>query len=236
MAEPTRSLVAHVRALGIALVLLLQLLDATPLPELRESHLRNPIAWDELNRWSRVLTQAGIAMTPEEMLQFGLALGDGSRAFRKVALRPWHPFRRLTGTGQSWGLFAYPDPYAGRLTVDALGADGQWREAYRAPGAGHPALVAQLEYRRVRGVYDDAADRPKPRKVYDRLAAWVAQRTFEELPETTEVKVYFERTHVVRPDRRRGEEESEVRSVRRFGPDGPLPGSEPSPPSAGDEP
>ena len=122
MPEPGWGLRDHLRAAAIGLVLLAQALDATPLPELRESHLRNPVAWDEIERWSGLLTDAGLPTSPEELLQFGLGLGEGSRAFRKHLLRPWWPFRRLTGTGQSWGLFAYPDPYAGRLTVNGRAA------------------------------------------------------------------------------------------------------------------
>ncbi len=216
MPEPGWGLRDHLRAAAIGLVLLAQALDATPLPELRESHLRNPVAWDEIERWSGLLTDAGLPTSPEELLQFGLGLGEGSRAFRKHLLRPWWPFRRLTGTGQSWGLFAYPDPYAGRLTVNGRAAGGEWFELYRAPTGRGDRLEAQLEYRRVRGVYDDAGDRPKPRKVQSRLNAWIAAEVFAHDPELDEVEIYFERARVVRPDRRKRPPEVEERAREVF--------------------
>lgn len=213
---PNRRPLDHLRGVLIGVVLLLQLLDATPLPELRESHLRNPMAYDELERWSGMVSSLGRPTDPEELLQAGLALGNASREFRKRVLRPWWPFRKLTGTGQSWGLFAYPDPYAGRLNVDGTDASGETWELYRAPFGHGDHLERQLEYRRVRGVYDDAGDRPKPRKTYERFARWVARETLSQRPDLVEVAVYFERAHLVRPDRRKAEPEVEIRGLHVF--------------------
>jgi hypothetical protein len=187
------------RAFAITLVLVLQLLDAVPLPELREHHLANPVAQQELRRWSAVLTDAGVAVTPKELAEVGLQLGSVATTFREAVLKPWYPFRRLTGTGQSWGLFAYPEPATGRLVVEGTGPSGT-TEFYRAPGGNNDSLEHILEYRRVRGVYDDASDRPKPRKVYRRFGEWMAVRLMTENPELTVVQTRLDRHLIRTPD------------------------------------
>jgi len=179
--------------------LLLQLLDAVPLPELRAKHLANPVAQAELRQWSEVLRSAGVTVTPTELGEIGLQIGSAAGSFRKTALRPWHPFRQLTGTGQSWGLFAYPEPATGRLVLEGRTADGI-ETIYRAPGGRYGALDSVLEYRRVRGVYDGASDRPQPRRIYRRFGVWVATRIMQSRPDIDQVEVRLDLHPVRTPD------------------------------------
>jgi hypothetical protein len=192
----------QLRAGLIAVVLLLQLLDAVPLPELRAKHLANPVAKAELKQWSEVLHAVGVTVTPTELGEIGLRMGSVAGTFRKTALRPWHPFRQLTGTGQSWGLFAYPEPATGRLVLDGRSAVGT-ETFYRAPGGKNDALESVLEYRRIRGVYDGASDRPQPRRIYRRFGVWVASRIMRVRPDITDVEVRLDLHPVRTPDQGR---------------------------------
>ena len=189
---------AWVRACLITGVLTLQLLDAIPLPELRRHHLANPVAKQELKRWSGILTELGHPTSPEQLAEVGLDIGQLAGTFRKKVLKPWHPLRRLTGTGQSWGLFAYPEPASGRLVVDGIGPGGT-QTLYSAPGGKGDRLEGLLEYRRIRGIYDDGGDRPRPRRIYQRFVEFVAARVFEEHPELTAVEVRLDLHPIIPP-------------------------------------
>lgn len=197
--SPARGAWAYVRAALIALVLLAQWADAMPLPELKKRDLDNPIAQDELRRWQGVLAGLGVELTTEELAQWGLDVGQSMRKGRRAVLSPWAPFRRITGTGQGWGLFAYPDPYAGRLVVAERLQDGAWETFYTAPQTEGGLLARQLRYRRIRGIWDDAGDRVRPRDVYDRFATWIARRRFEERADLELVEVRLDLHRVETP-------------------------------------
>ena len=126
------------------------------------------------------------------------SLGSLAGTFRKKVLKPWYPLRRLTGTGQSWGLFAYPEPASGRLVVDGIGPEGT-RTLYRAPGGEGDSLEALLEYRRIRGIYDDGGDRPRPRPIYRRFTEFVAGRVFAMHPELTAVEIRLDLHPLIPP-------------------------------------
>ena len=190
-----------VRSVLIGIVLLSQWIDALPLPELRKKDLQYPVAQDEIQRWTGVLNSLGVALTEEEVVELALEMGQIAISFRKLTMAPLRPLKRVTGTGQSWGLFAYPDPYAGRLVVDVREGRGEWVTRFSAPGAiGADRLSQRLRYRRVRGIYDDIGDRPKPGATYSRFADWVAWEIFNEHPEITAVQIRLDLVHVILPD------------------------------------
>ncbi|HCH65967.1 MAG: hypothetical protein CL927_18470 [Deltaproteobacteria bacterium] len=188
------------RAIILSVVLLLQMLDAVPLPELRERHLQNPVAQSELKRWTQFLQSTGVDITQDELAAFGLRVGGVAGAFRKSVLRPWSPFRRVTGTGQDWSLFSIPEPAAGRLVVEGHMADGTVTTFYRAPGGNGDALDTMLEYRRLRGVYDSASDRPQPRKIYRQFGRWLSARLMADHPDIMQVEVRLDRHQIRTPD------------------------------------
>jgi len=201
-----------VRALLVGAVIAVEWLDALPLPTLRPSHLKQPIAQAELARWTQLLNDLGVSVSEEELAERGLAVGEASIAFQKTAMAPFRPLKRLTQTGQSWGLFAYPDPFAGRLIVEAE-VDGEWQPRFRAPERGASLLSRQMRYRRVRGVYDDLGDRHKPRGAYNRLVDWIAGGIFEAEPAVSRVQVRLDLVTVKLPGE--GDEPPEKRRHAR---------------------
>jgi hypothetical protein len=197
------------RAALIALVLVVSWVDAMPLPELSASDLRYEMAGDEIRAWQGVLARVGIVVSEGELAEAGLAIGARSTAFRRGILRPFRPFFRVTGVGQAWGLFAYPDPHAGRLVVEGRAGEEEWQPLYVAPGADEP-LEAVLECRRVRGVYDDVGDRPRPGAAWLRFADWIAALAFARYPELDEVRVRLPYKHIVVPGRESDKKRPEV--------------------------
>lgn len=189
-----------IRAALISIVLLGQWIDALPLPELRKKDLQYPVAQDEIQRWTGVLNSLGMTLSEEEAVEGALKVGRIAIKFRQVTMAPIRPLKRVTGTGQSWGLFAYPDPYAGRLVVDVRADKEEWVTRFSAPGTlGGDRLSQQLRYRRVRGIYDDLGDRPKPSSMYNRFADWVAWQIFTENPEITAVQVRLDLMRIIPP-------------------------------------
>lgn len=190
----------YVRAGILTLVIVLQLLDAIPLPELRPHHLTNPVARGELRRWTNTLNRAGVDISEQELTGLGLEVGGAARTFRRWVLQPWLPFRRVTGTGQSWSLFAIPEPAAGRLVVEGVDTDGHRTTFYRAPGGEGDHLESMLEYRRIRGVYDGASDRPTPRKVYAQFGKWLSAHLMAEHPDLQLVEIRLDLHRIRTPD------------------------------------
>lgn len=171
------------------------------MPALSRADLRHPVAQQELARWTARLQGWGMQTTEDELADWGLSLGKGARALQRALLSPTRSFRRVTGTGQSWGLFAFPEPRAGRLEVRARSTGGAWEPLFLAPeGAG--LLGARLRYRRVRGLTDDAGDRPRPGPLWKRTTRWIAREVFEAHPEYDEVEVQMVLIDVVVPGAR----------------------------------
>ena len=190
---------AGVRAALIGVVLIVQLLDAIPLPEISRRDLRWPIAQAEVTRWTRLAQDLGMDIEESDTEDLALALGGGAGRFRKAVLGPTRPFRRVTGTGQAWGLFAYPDPFAGRLVISGRTDDAAPIELYRAPGQGEAWLVDLVEYRRIRGIYDDNGDRPRPGGMHRALTRWIARRVLARHPEFDEVEIRLDLVEVHLP-------------------------------------
>lgn len=169
----------RIRGLLIGLVILLHLSLAAPWPDLGKRDLEYALAREELQRWSQRLAALGVEQSPEELRRRVLAVGAASKTVQARIHGPFRPLLRITGTGQAWGLFAYPDPFAGRLVVSGRGPlVPDWTLLYRAPGQGEDWMVALLENRKIRGIYDDKGDRPRPAVIYDRLCDWLAGRIF----------------------------------------------------------
>ncbi|MEL6348221.1 MAG: hypothetical protein AAFV53_34245 [Myxococcota bacterium] len=189
---------AWIRAGLISILLIGHTIEALPLPELKARHFQYAIARQELTRWTEVLNQAGISGTEEEFKADALAFGRSLREGRLLLTRPIRPLMRLTGTGQGWGLFAYPDPNAGRLIV-SVEIDGQEQEIYRAPQRSRDRLTRQLRYRRIRGVYDDLGDRPKPGRAYGHLVDWFARQIFNDRPEVDLIRFQIDQMRIMLP-------------------------------------
>ena len=162
--------------------------DALPLPTLREGHLKHPIAQAEVARWTTLLQSIGVSMTEAELMEKGLAVGAMSITLQNALMRPLKPIQSVTKTGQSWGLFAYPDPFAGRLVVMGR-REGDWQPVWAAPQRDGTPLSRVLRYRRIRGIYDDFGDRPQPRAIYGRFSDWVAQLVLDEHPDWQQVQI-----------------------------------------------
>lgn len=187
----------RVRAVGIAILLVTQGMVALPLPRsVKRSDFDQPVAREEMGRWVEVLGSVGVHTTHDALADAFTEYGSAFGGVRKDVLLPLKPFLRLTGTGQSWGLFTYPDTFPHKLVIEAR-TGARWDTLYGGLDPDHTFLRNILVYRRVRGVYDGNSGKPGPS--WENFTQWVARQAFAAFPDVEEVRVRFLRFHTVPP-------------------------------------
>lgn len=193
----TPSLRSHLRAGALALVIGIHMWVALPLKtEVTPRSLANPVAQEELQHWAERLNGWGMEITADELQTRVIEHGATVGGFRAATLKPLRPALRITGTGQSWGLFTYPNTYPHRLDVTVLGDQG-WQLIYRALDPEHDWRAQTFTYRRVRGVYDDSSFQKA--RSYEHFCKTVAQWAADDFPDVTAVRVSMTKSHVTLP-------------------------------------
>ena len=196
------------RAAWITLALLVHGLAAAPLPtRIRAHEMRSPDSVQEAKRWANVINAFGFGVTPEGLLQFSQSSGEFATSTRQTLMKPFQPLLRLTGTGQGWGLFTHPDRFPDHLEIHGKVGE-EWNLLYRAFDADHNFLGEAIAYRRVRGIWDGSANKPKPS--YNNFVDWVAREAFSEFSEVDEIRVQFRRHRTATP----GESKPKINKVR----------------------
>jgi hypothetical protein len=198
MSSPQSDRVPSLRAALLAVVVFVHGVAASPLPPspTTPKAMANPIAVEELNGWVTLLGELGVKTTRAELTDLAIESSTVTSELRTAVIKPFRPLLRITGTGQGWGLFTYPNTHPHRLVIE-VERDGKFEVVYRALDPDHTYLEPQLTFRRVRGVYDDNASKVRPS--YESFARWVARHAFEDWPDATRVRVKMIRTHVVTP-------------------------------------
>ncbi len=166
-------------------------------PGLRRANFDHPSARDELGRISAVGADWGIEFDPDTLADALYTAADTHRRARAAVLRPLRPWFVYTGTGQSWGLFTYPDRFPSRLVVQGRTADGPWERLFVAHDSNTAFDEGAFTYRRVRAVYDGHADRSD--RTWERFCTWAALRVFVARPDVVEVRVSTLELHTREP-------------------------------------
>lgn len=189
---------AHLRAALIALVVLVEGVEALPRSPLNEERLARPEGQRLITWLERGLSGVGAHPGRERIGSQLMAASSAQVAVREAVLAPFAPLFHLTATGQQWTLFITVGRECFRLHIDAAGADGQFHPVYRALGLDRENLSPLLEYRRLRGIYDPKRNRP-PSDAYAGLANFVARRLFARHPDWHAVRVREERLYIGEP-------------------------------------
>ena len=203
-----------VRACIIGVVLLFCAVEALPLPTLKKRHMNRQIALDEADRWVSLLQSVGVDTDRKTLVNEVLSASRVTGAIRNRVIRPWLYFSRSFGLAQRWALFTFTDPNPGRLVITARKTDGKWYTLYRAPETDTTEWATMLQYRRVRGLWDDGGDRPYPGKLYDRWVTWLGARIFENHSEIDAIRVRFDRLTIQPPGSPRTQAAERVASQR----------------------
>lgn len=190
--------VSDLRAAILLVVLGINGIAAAPLARKADRKaLKRPLAMDEIGRWQKILGSVGLEVSTDDLGELSYQWARIGLDIRKFFLDPVKPLFRITGTGQAWALFTYPDRFPARLVIDARPKDGLWVTVYAALDNEHTFAREKLVYRRTRGVYDSSSE--KIANSYDPFCSWIAAEVFAAYPHYDEVKVRFQRIHTREP-------------------------------------
>jgi len=156
----------------------------------------SPDSLEEVRRWTSALNSIGIGVSEEGLMNFSYKAGEIASNSRSTLLKPFRPLFRTTGTGQGWGLFTHPDRFPDHLEIYGKGENG-WQMIYQAFDEEHDFLAEQIAYRRIRGIWDGSANKPKAS--YNNFVDWVAREAFESDPGLQSIRVQFRRSRTVTP-------------------------------------
>ena len=194
----TLTRIAYVRAAVITFALVVHGIPALPLPRsIKRSQFDTPMASEEMARWSRLVGSVGIDRSASQLSDLFFAMGTVAVDARKMMVAPFARFYRVSGTGQGWGLFTYPDSFPHQLCVDIRREGGGWEQIYAGLDPTDDWHRPQLVYRRIRGVYDGSTE--KPGITYTNFVSWVSGEAFADFPDAEAVRVSFLRAHNTRP-------------------------------------
>ena len=177
-------------------MLLVGAVQNLPFSAVTEKSLKNPVAKAELQSWRTLLAKVGIERTVPELRMDAVGWGNGLADAKGKVLKPLKPAFRLTGTGQAWGLFTYPNTYPHKMIIE-IRVDEAWVPVYRSLESKYDWKGDVFRFRRVRGVYDDNAW--NTRQSYRNFVDWVSRMAFEDFPNADAVQVYMERTRAREP-------------------------------------
>jgi hypothetical protein len=183
---------AELRAGLIALVILSQAVAAIPNPpELKDSALEDPSAIAEIDAWVDALGRLGIERDREQVHAIGKWWTTRLRGTREALVWPFQPAFQFTGTGQGWGLFAFPDmqPHRFEVAVAEQGAD--FKDIYVDLDREADFMASVFACRRVRAVYNPGN---KPPPAYTPFSDWLADEVFEAYPDAEQVRIGFRRS------------------------------------------
>jgi hypothetical protein len=191
------------RALAIAVVLVLQLASAIPTDPLRAGGMSKPegvriVAWLQ-----GALAAVGVDRSPAELTAGLIHASESVVALRNATFAPLGPWFHYTQTGQQWPLFINPNRECFRLLVEARKParrrkQRDWVLLYRASDVDRAQLSSTLRYRRMRGIYNPSAKRG-PKAEYVGLANWLAEDLLARHSKYAAVRVSMERLAIGSP-------------------------------------
>lgn len=192
-----------IRAGLIAIAIALSVADGVPIPRASADSMAQPANRRELERWSKILGAVGYEITPSALGERWIAFSASVASTHRTLMAPLAPFREATKTTQRWSLFPLADPAPYRMALDAR-CDGEWILLYRPHDAEHDFMAADLEYRRLRGVWNPGSH--GPRGAFSRFFDWLGARVLSARPECDTVRVRYEQLSIALP----GEEPEEM--------------------------
>lgn len=189
MLSKIRARVPAIRAVLIALAIVLSIIEGCPLPRAHPDVLAHPANQRELERWTKFLASVGYERTPAELGDEAFVVSDRLARVHRVVTAPVRPVFDLANLSQRWSLFPIADPAPYRMHVDADCGSGL-EPLFVALDDEHAYDATVLEYRRVRGIWNPGTSGTRPG--YETFVTWVSNRIFEERPECRTVRVRYE--------------------------------------------
>ncbi len=177
----------HLRGALIAVVLVANGIYALPIPPPISAKEIEDHA-EDLDIWVRILGTFGLTIARDELGQEVREVTATMDKGHKLLKTPFKPVFDLVGANQAWALFASASTRPDRLEVQVQRRGSEeWQTLLRRLDPCCTWHEGQLEYRRVRGVWDGQGDKMRPG--YKGLSKWIAAQVFAELPDAEVVRV-----------------------------------------------
>lgn len=202
----------------VAVLVLLHLVSVavSSLPSVRgnlsPALMREPVVQLELAQWVAALEKIGIELTKAELQELVVTVGHAYSDVRDVLVKPFAPYRKHLGTGQTWNLFTSAHRIPGRLEID-LEEGGAFRPLYVARSDEHTWRRASFDDTRMRkAIYFMTWKRSS--RTYHTFSEWVAREAAKDFPDATRVRLRYWRYHTPSPEQVRSGEEPKGRFVQ----------------------
>lgn len=188
---------ANIRAIVLAIVLLGHGIYALPIPEpISTTDVKNPQRQRDIEVWRGLLRSLGLDIPLERVEGALVSTTKGLSKIHRTLKAPFKPAFELVGANQSWALFASASTTPDRLVVQIDRGNG-WETVMRRLDPCCSWREDQLEYRRLRGVWD--GQQRSMRAGYKGLTKWIARQAMRDAPDAQKVRVYLERSVSVYP-------------------------------------
>jgi hypothetical protein len=184
--------------------------------------LPNEGAVHDRRRWQTANARADLRQMAERLTAWGWptdehqlartlwSTGDAYLQVQRPLAAPFVGYAKLTGSRQSWQMFASPQRHPAELHVD-LEQDGRWQPLYRPHTDAYAWNRRHFEHNRFRKFLGRFA-RGFVRSHYEQTARWIATRAAREHPEASRVRVRLWRYSTLPPERvRAGEQPTDAR-------------------------
>jgi hypothetical protein len=188
---------ARLRALAIAVALLVQCTRATPQRPLTPEQLARPEGQRALLAIDAALSLVDLHPSRGVLESELIEWTRRALSLRAAVLSPFEPLVRVAGLDQRVALFTGTTRETHRLHVDGRGGGAGWVARHRAPG-GEDALSGRLRYRRIRGIYNPSA-REGAGPEYGGFTRWLARELLVADAKTDAIRVRMERLWVGEP-------------------------------------
>jgi len=170
-------------------------LMALPAPGggMNRANWKNQTVQMELKEWTERLNRWGVALTTTQLEDKLWTLSSSGMRIRRSLLKPFRPYYRNCGTGQSWRMFVAPHRHPARLSID-LFEEESWRTIYTPHDPQHAWLAGVIEFDRFRSLvfrYGWGETDRHYRRDYDQFTHWLARRARQDFPEATKLRVRF---------------------------------------------
>ncbi|MCB9697561.1 MAG: hypothetical protein H6738_12340 [Alphaproteobacteria bacterium] len=179
----------QLRAAAITLALVANAVYALPIPPaITAEKIKEEGRQRDLEMWERLLGGVGLSVERERLEELVVSVTTTLADGHKLLKTPFRPVFDLLGADQSWALFASATTRPERLEIAVRRKDSaDFEVLLRRLDPCCSWHEGQLEYRRIRGVWDGQGKRMRP--AYKGLTKWIAEQVFAEMPDAVQVRV-----------------------------------------------
>ncbi len=198
---------AHLRAMLVAVHVVVVVLSAVPSPEggMDRRAWDEPAVKVELAAWA-----SRVGMEPRDFTARLWTLATRYDAALDVVLAPVRRYERWTGTAQNWKMFIAPHRFPARLRIEGRGAlPAPWEVLYEARSDTATWMRATLDTERLRASIFRWSW-PKYRATYRDGCKALAARVFAERADLVTVRCSLGRARTLSPEEARAGEVLDV--------------------------